>query len=147
MFSKTYAKCEYPQICIHGINFWITWNISMIGNNIRLMAGYSLTKLIQYEMLHMTNLGVRLHKADIMPWNSNIYWSRVSRTLEYKLAPWISQAFQIAVSRGRGRTALPPNYGSTAMATRLPPNYTGSAAGKHASPLSPLNSDNVCRSC
>ena len=37
------------------------------------------------------------------------------------------------VSRGRGRTALPLNYGSTAVATRLPPKYNGSTAGKHAS--------------
>ena len=40
-----------------------------------------------------------------------------------------------ALSRGRGRTALPPNYGSTAVATRLPPKYNGSTAGKHASAL------------
>ena len=36
-------------------------------------------------------------------------------------------------TRGRGRTALPPNYGSTAVATHLPPKYNGSTAGKNAS--------------
>ena len=40
-------------------------------------------------------------------------------------------------SRGRGRTALPPHYGFTAVATHLPPKYNGSTAGKHASVFIP----------
>ena len=35
--------------------------------------------------------------------------------------------------RGRGRTALSQNYGSTAVATRLPTKYNGSTTAKHAS--------------
>ena len=37
------------------------------------------------------------------------------------------------VFTGESRTALPPNFDYTAVATHLPPIYNGSTAGKHAS--------------